>query len=62
MQQLSQSERELILSALEATCRSGGGSAHFTLVRKLRAQFGIEHADPAAVLRLQQIAASELAA
>lgn len=56
---LSSNELDLVLTALSAIAPSGGGSAPFTLLRKLQAETGIDFPAPVRVVLAQRVAAQE---
>jgi hypothetical protein len=56
---LSQSERELIVLALHAISPSGGGSAPYTLARKLHEEWGVAGFQPEEIYAQQEIAHRE---
>lgn len=57
--QLSSNEKQSLITALAACTPSGGGSAPYTLLRKLCAEWGIEP-NLESVLAYQERAAREL--
>lgn len=52
-------ELSLIARALHACSPSGGGSATYTLARKLHEQHGVAYFQPEEILQLQEIAHRE---